>query len=327
MRKLTTLCCLLAVIGVSFFACQKNDRITPNSVSVSTTTSLSKQVIAFENQKVDYQYLSSKKEIDTIIRPDSTYHNTARFVLTYFDIFEEEKEKSYTPNKLKSALLEAGLSVQEAQKRTHRIFSTMDCSPTYLAETGTLLSPILPLHTEGVFICELFKPYDASQEEKFSDITSGNNGVKVLFKKNNGNEHVKQVNRLLGVCGSIAAYGGNRIELVFRSIENDSLINYLLNYRDVRFVLQETRGYTEGDVMYLKLILGELTEEEVWLLFETEILPELQKTEEVNFEQTFGYQLNRLYFRYNYIEITGSTGRLGYTIYDLEGFTETEGMF
>ncbi len=320
MRKLTTFCCFAAATSFLFFACQKSSHIETDLTAI--TDPESRQILEQTEKSLDYQHFTAHQELNETAQPSTTPTSSARFVLTYFSNFEEETEKSYSPTTFKSALLEVGLSETEAQQRTNHVFLTMNCSPTYLTETAQLLSPTLPSHTEGVFICELFKPYQASQTATFSECTSKNGGVKVFQTKIHATESVKEVNRLLGVCGSVAAYGDNRIELFFKNSGESMAASHLLKYQDVRLVLQETHGYNEGEAIYLKLILGELSEQEVWLLFNKDILPTLQKRAHFVFEQTKDSRLVRLFFRYNYLEIVHNTGRLGYTIYDLDGFED-----
>lgn len=323
MRKLTTFCCLTTAIITLFMACQKDGGAESSlNFTQASPPSVSSHVVALTNQNLDYQHFQTHQNPNEAVQPTPTLNNAARLILTYFNLLGEEKEKTYTSVAFKSALIESGLSEKEAERRTERIFASMHCSPTYLTETARLLSPTLPPHTEGAFICELTKPYDFSQIETFLEKNVRNIDATAYYKKNSLNERVKEVNKLVGVSGSIAAYGDNRIELFIKTSENGSSTSQRINYQDVRLVLQEVHGYTEGEAIYLKLILGGLTEQEVWLLFETEILPILQKNNKITFEKTNSLRMERLYFRYNYVEITGSTGRLGYTVYDLDGFTD-----
>ncbi len=326
MRKLTTMCCLAAVFGTSFMGCQKNESdllslpLTPPS-SNAVLRPLSNRVFELTNQSHDYQHFTIHLNPSDTAQPIVTLNNNARFALTYFHLFEGEKEKIYTLATFQSTLIEAGLSESEAKQRTYRIFNTSDCSPTYLTETAQLLSPTLPAHTEGAFICELYKPYQASQTETISRRTLPNDVPKILYKKTSATENIKDVHKLVGVSGSIMAYGNSRVELFYNLKEAHSPISLRLDPQEVRLILQATRGYTEGEAIYLRLILGGLTEQEVWQLFEIDIFPELQKTNKINPEKREAVVLTRLVFRYNYVEIMGSTGRLGYTVYDLEGFT------
>ena len=313
MGKLTVLCCLATATCVSFFACQKNDSFESFSSNVQSPPSVPSQVVELTNQALDYQHFVTHQNLSEAVHPSQTLSNAARFVLSYFSLFEGEKVKTYTMSGLKLALIEAGLSEKDAQRRTERIFITTDCSPTYLTETAQLLSPILPPHTEGAFICELFKPYDEAQLETFTENTGSNSATKVLYKKTNLTERIKEVNRLVGVSGSITAGGDSQVLLYF----NHSSATHRLEPQDIRVLLHEKHGQTEGEEMYIKLILGTLTEQAVWQLFESEILPALQKNTHFN----FGSSLERIAFRYNYVEIMDNTGRLGYTIYDLDGFT------
>jgi hypothetical protein len=322
MRKLIMFCCFIAAITFLIFACQKNDDFEsnlPNSEQLlgdTPSVSESKQVQTLTSQNGDYPHFTSHKSLDIAVQKPTEPTSLSRFALTYFSDLEGEKEKIYTSKAFKNALIEAGLSEKEAQNRTNRIFESMNCSPAFMTETAQLLSPTLPSHTEGVFICELFKPYDYAKVDALIERTTKNDGTSILLKKAGANPCVKSVNRLSGVCGSIAAVGGNKIELFLTDIDNNVPIGHSFNYQDVRLILQESHGYTEGEAVYLKLILGELTEQEVWLLFEKEICPELQKKD----RSMARSQIVRLVFRYNYVEIMGNTGRLGYTIYDLDGF-------
>lgn len=319
MRKLTTLCCFAAVLGTSFMSCQKNES---DLLSVlPTTPSVSNHVLALTTQSLDYQHFTINQNPSDTALPTLTLNNNARFALTYFNLFEGEQEKIYTITSFKTSLLEAGLSEKEAQRRTDVIFNTSGCSPTYLTETAQLLSPTLPPHTEGAFICELYKPYDPSQIETFTERVSKKDVPKILYKKTSLTENIKEVHKLVGVSGSVVAHGNSRIEVTYNVKDGNTPLKLSLEPQDVRLILQAKRGYTEGEAIYLKLILGGLTEEAVWQLFETDICPELQKTNRMDSEKKENLMFSRLFFRYNYVEITGNTGRLGYTVYDLEGFT------
>lgn len=319
MRKLTTLCCLAAILGTSFISCQKNES---DLLSVQPAPpSVSNHVLELTEQSLDYQHLTVNQNPSDTALPILTLNNASRFVLTYFHLFEGEKERIYTIASFKSTLIEAGLSEKEAQRRTDIIFNTSSCSPTYLTETAQLLSPTLPPHTEGAFICELYKPYDPSQIETFTERVSKYDVPKILYKKTGLTENVKEVHKLVGVSGSVVAHGNSRIDVTYNVKEGNTPFTLRLEPQDVRLILQAKRGYTEGEAIYLKLILGGLTEEAVWQLFETDICPELQKTNRIDREKKDDLQFSRLFFRYNYVEITGNTGRLGYTVYDLEGFT------
>lgn len=320
MRKFTTLCCFAAILSISLLGCQKNES---DLLSIQTIPpSVSTHVVALTNQSFDYQHITTHKSPNDTVQPASTLNNNARFALTYFHLFEGEKEIVYTLSTFKSALIEAGLSEKEAQRRVYRIFNSSDCSPTSLTETGQILSLSLPPHVDGAFICELYKPYDPSEIETFLEKTKGNEVVKVLHKKTNATENIKEVHKLVGVSGSIVAHGNSRIELIYNAQSSNSPTTIRLEPQEVRLMLQSIRGYTEGEAIYLKLILGDLTEQEVWQLFETDIFPELLKTNRVNDRRSDYALFSRLFFRYNYVEITGNTGRLGYTVYDLEGFTD-----
>ncbi len=319
MRKLTTLCCLAAVFGTSFMSCQKSES---DLLSVlPTPPSVSNQVLALTNQSLDYQHFTINQNPSDTALPILTLNNNARFALTYFNLFEGEQERIYTITSFKSTLLEAGLSDKEAQRRTDVIFNTSSCSPTYLTETAQMLSPTLPPHTEGAFICELYKPYDPSQIETFTERVSKYDVPKILYKKTGLTENVKEVHKLVGVSGSVVAYGNSRIEVTYNVKDGHTPLKLSLEPQDLRLMLQTKRGYTEGEAVYLKLILGGMTEESVWQLFETDIFPELQKMNRINAEKKDDLPFSRLFFRYNYVEIMGNTGRLGYTVYDLEGFT------
>ncbi len=319
MRKLTTVCCLAAALGMSFLGCQKNESdllpLQPQPPSVSN------HVFELTNQSLDFQHFTIGQNPSDTVQPVSTLNNRSRFALTYFDLFEGEKEKTYTLSSFKSTLMEAGLSAKEAQRRAERIFNSSDCSPTYLTESAQLLSPTLPLHTEGTFICELYKPFDPSQIETFSVSNSQNDVAKILYKKTSLTENIKDVHKLVGVSGSIVAHGNSRVDVIYTIKDVNTPFTLRLEPQEVRLMLQASRGYTEGEAIYLKLILGGLTEQEVWQLFETDIFPELQTRNRINAEKKDDLRLSRLFFRYNYVEITGNTGRLGYTVYDLEGFT------
>ena len=320
MRKFTTLCCFAAVLSMSILSCQKSESdlipVQPTTPSVPT------RVVEFANQKLDYQHLTTIQNPNDTAQTSPTLNNNARFALTYFHLFEGEKERVYTLTNFKSALIEAGLSEKNAQLRTFRIFNSTNCSPAYLTETGQLLSLTLPPHVEGAFICELYKPYDASQVETLLERRMRNNEIKVLYKKTNLTEHIKDVHKLVGVSGSVVGHGNSRIELIYDAKSSASPTSLRLEPQEVRLLLQSKRGYTEGEAIYLKLILGGLTEQEVWQLFETDIFPELQKANRINARKSDNELFSRLFFRYNYVEITGNTGRLGYTVYDLEGFKD-----
>ena len=320
MRKFTTLCCFAAVLTMSVLGCQKNE-LELLSIQISTPSVLT-NVIALTNQSIDYQHITADKNPNDTAQPTSTLNNNARFALTYFHLFEGEKEIVYTLSSFKSALIEAGLSEKEAQRRIYRIFNSSDCSPTYLTETGQILSVTLPPHVDGAFICELHKPYDSSEIETFLEKTKSNNLVMVLPKKTSLTEDIKEVHKLVGVSGSIVAHGNSRIELIYKGKASNSPTTLSLEPQEVRLMLQATRGYTEGEAIYLKLILGGLTEQEVWQLFGTDVFLELQKTNRISARRADEVLFSRLFFRYNYVEITGNTGRLGYTVYDLEGFTD-----
>ncbi len=320
MRKLTTVGCFAAVLSLSFLSCQKSESdLIP---AQSTPPSVPTRVMEFTHQRLDYQYLTTIQHPNDTVQPSSTLNNNGRFALTYFPLFEGEKEITYNLSTFKSALIEAGLSERDAQLRTFRIFNSTSCSPAYLAEIGQLLSSTLPPHVEGAFICELYKPYDASQVETLLERGMRNEVAKVLYRKTSLTEGIKDVHKLVGVSGSVVAHGNSRIELIYDAQSSTSPTSLRLEPQEVRLLLQSTRGYTEGEAIYLKLILGGLTEQEVWQLFETDIFPELQKANRVNARKSDKALFSRLFFRYNYVEITGNTGRLGYTVYDLEGFKD-----
>lgn len=327
MRKLTTLCCLAAVIGTSFMGCQKNEsdllqlQSTTPSPTYRDASTESRHVLELTNQNLDYQHFTINQNPSDTALPILTLNNASRFALTYFNIFEGEQERIYTITSFKSTLLEAGLSEKEAQRRTELIFNTSSCSPAYLTETAQLLSPTLPPHTEGTFICELYKPFDPSQIETLFEKTTHNNVAKTLYKKTSLTENIKNVHKLVGVSGSIVAHGNSRVDVIYNVNNVNTPITLRLEPQEVRLILQARRGYTEGEAIYLKLILGGLTEEAIWQLFETDIFPELQTRNRIDAEKKDDLRFSRLFFRYNYVEITGTSGRLGYTVYDLEGFT------
>jgi hypothetical protein len=327
MRKLTTLCCLAALFGTSFLSCQKNES---DLLSIETTfpsstnrdvSTVSHHVLELTNQSFDYQHFTINQNPSDTVQPTLNLNNTSRFALTYFNIFEGEQERIYTLTSLKSTLMEAGLSEKEAQKRTDRIFNTSSCSPAYLTETAQLMSPTLPSHTEGAFICELYKPFDLSQIETLFEKSTHNDVAKILYKKTGLAEKIKNVHKLVGVSGSIVAHGNSRVDVIYNVKDVNTPLTLRLEPQEVRLILQARRGFTEGEVIYLKLILGGLTEQEVWQLFETDIFPELQTKNRMDADKKDDLRFSRLFFRYNYVEITGNTGRLGYTVYDLEGFT------
>ena len=324
MRKLTTMCCLAAAISVSFLGCRKNDNLVPNSFfSTTAPPSVFNHVLPLTEQSLDFQHIETHQNPNDAVQPSPTLNTNARFVLTYFPFFEGEKDTTYTERTFLSALLESGVHLKEAEQRTNRIFKTQDCSPLFLTETAQLLAPTLPRHITGAFICELFKPYDENRIETFLEKTSKNKGTTMFYTKKSMTECVKEVNKLVGVSGSIAAYGDSQVVLYLFDNEAHTPFERRFEAQQVRLILQKTQGYTEGEAIYLKLILGQLTEEEVWLLFEKNILPEWQLA---NQDHPTAY-LVRLAFRYNYVEITGSRGRLGYTIYDLDGFMDKTTVF
>ncbi len=322
MRKLTTVCCLAAALGTSFLSCQKNESDLLSLQSPSP--SVSSHVSELTNQSLDFQHFTIGQNPYDTVQPVSTLNNSSRFALTYFNLFEGEKEKIYTITSFKSTLIDAGLSEKEAHRRTERIFNTSSCSPAYLTETAQLLSLTLPPHTEGTFICELYKPFDPSQIQTLTERTSRNDVAKILYKKTSLTENIKDVHKLVGVSGSIVAHGNSRVDVIYNVNDVNTPITLRLEPQEVRLILQARRGYTEGEAIYLKLILGNMTEQEVWQLFETDIFPELQTRNRINAEKKDDLRFSRLFFRYNYVEITGNTGRLGYTVYDLEGFTNNK---
>ena len=247
MRKFTTLCCFAAVLILSLLGCQKNES---DLLSIQTTTpSVLTNVVALTNQSLDYQHIATDKSPNDTAQPISTLNNNARFALTYFHLFEGEKEIVYTLSTIKSALIEAGLSEKEAQRRIYRIFNSSNCSPTYLTETGQILSVTLPPHVDGAFICELYKPYDPSEIETFLERTKGNNLAMVLPKKTSLTDDIKDVHKLVGVSGSIVAHGNSRIELIYNKQSNNSPTTLSLEPQEVRLILQSRRGYTEGEAI------------------------------------------------------------------------------
>lgn len=313
------MCCLAVALGTSFISCQKNESdLLPLQ---PTTPSVSHSILELTNQSLDYQHLTVSQNPSDTALPILTPNNASRFALTYFDLFEGEKEKTYTLISFKSTLIDAGLSEKEAQRRTDRIFNTSSCSPAYLTETAQFLSLTLPPHTEGAFICELYKPFDPSQIETLTERTTRNDVAKIIYKKTSPTENIKNVHKLVGVSGSVVAHGNSRVDVIYNVNDVIAPITLRLEPQEVRLILQSRRSYTEGEAIYLKLILGGLTEQEVWQLFETDIFPELQTRNRINAEKKDDLRFSRLFFRYNYVEITGNTGRLGYTVYDLEGFT------
>ena len=122
------------------------------------------------------------------------------------------------------------------------------------------MSVTLPPHVDGAFICELYKPYDPSEIETFLERTKGNNLAMVLPKKTSLTDDIKDVHKLVGVSGSIVAHGNSRIELIYKGKASNSPTTLSLEPQEVRLILQGTRGYTEGEAIYLKLILGGLTD-------------------------------------------------------------------
>ena len=321
MRKLTSVCLLSVACTSLFMGCQKDDSmpiepsITPSRL-YRDISSVSRQVLELKSQKSDFQHITAQYSQE-VAQPTTTPNNsTARFTLTYFSFFGGEKDTIFNETQLLTTLIKAGLSDKEARLRTDCLFKTNQCSPLFLTETARLIAPVLPSHTEGSFICELFKPYDAGQLETFQEKTLHN--APIVYQKRSIHEPIKAVNKLIGVSGSIAAFGNTHIELYLNNNEANTHFVQRFDAQEVRRILQKTRGYTEGEAVYLELILGTLSEQTVWFLFENDIVPEWKKTSNTHFDT----RLARLSFRYNYVEIIGNIGRLGFTIYDLDGFVD-----
>lgn len=315
MGKLTSLCLLSAACTTLFMGCQKD-----NAVFFGQTIhpSVSKQVLELKGQKTDFQHITAQYLQETA-QPVTTPNNSAaRFVITYFSFGGGEHDTVFNEIQLLSALQSVGLNDKVARNRTNLLFKTDQCTPLYLTETARLIAPSFPQHTEGTFICELFKPYDGMQSETVGEKVLSNDPYKVPFKKRNVLNGIKTVNKLVGVSGSVATYGDSYIKLYFNEQSVSEPTMHRLETQEVRRILQTIRGYTEGEAIYLKLILGTLTEQETWLLFTNEVVPEWQKTNNTPIEARFA----RFSFRYNYVEILGEIGRVGFTIYDLDGFTD-----
>lgn len=323
MRKLTSICLLSAACSSLFMGCQKDNSMFFGQSNAQSTPSVSQQVLELKGQKTDFQHITAQYLQETVQPITTPNRSAARFVITYFSFGGGEHDTVFNETQLFTALLSVGISDKTARNRTNLLFQTDQCSPLFLTETARLIAPSLPRHTEGVFICELFKPYDATQLEVFDERTSENSPMKVLYKKINGINSVKTVNKLVGVSGSVATYGDSYIKLYFNEQTSSESAIQRLETQEVRRILQKTRGYTEGEAVYLKLILGTLTEQEVWLLFANEVVPEWKRTNDFPSEALF----TRLAFRYNYVEILGEIGRVGFTIYDLDGFTDSMTAF
>jgi hypothetical protein len=337
MRKLTHVCLLAGACTAIFLGCQKHGILSFDDL---TTPSLQQHVLAYESQSIDFQHITAKNLIETaqltapissnltsarnkfpvtFIPPTPTTSNSnARFVITYFSPSEGEKDTTFNEPQLLAALLNAEVSLHNALRRTNCLYKTKQCSPSALTETARLIASTLPSHTEGAFICTLFKPFEDEQLVTLEEKTSRHNVVsKIMYKKKDMNEKVKAVNRLIGVSGSVAAFGSTQITLYFHQNNAQLPAQKSIEAQEIRRILKKLHGDTEGDALYLHLILGQLTEESVWLLFENDIVPEWRKT---NDEQPNG-PLARLSFRYNYVEILGSVGRVGFSVYDLEGYS------
>lgn len=321
MGKLTSVCLLSVAYTTLFMGCQKDNAVSFEQPTIPSV--LSRQVSDLKGQEADFQHITAQyasEAAEPITTPNSS---DARFVITYFSFWEGEKDTIFRETQLFAALLHVGLSNGDARRRTNLLFRTDQCSPLFLTETARLIAPSLPVHTEGTFICELFKPYASNPTRIVSERTPQRSPMKELYKEANLESPIKTVNKLVGVSGSVAAYGDSFVKLYFSQQTADAPIIQRLEAQEVRRILQKTRGYTEGEVVYLKLILGTLTEQETWLLFANEVIPEWQKTNLLPAEARF----TRLSFRYNYVEILGETGRVGFTIYDLEGFTDSMTAF
>jgi hypothetical protein len=300
--------------------CQKDNAV---SLGQSIHPSVSKQVLELKGQKTDFQHITAQYLQETAQPITTPNSSAARFVITYFSDLGGEHDTTFSETQLLSALQSVGLNDKAARSRTNLLFQTDQCSPLFLTETAQLIAPSLPRHTEGTFICELFKPYDGTQSETVGEIVMPNSPNKVLLKKRNMMNGIKTVNKLVGVSGSVATYGDSYIKLYFNEQTVSEPTMHRLETQEVRRILQTIRGYTEGEAVYLKLILGTLTEQETWWLFANEIVPEWQKTNNTPIEARFA----RLSFRYNYVEILGEIGRVGFTIYDLDGFTDSMTAF
>jgi hypothetical protein len=335
MRKLTAFCLPLAVMSFLFLACREsfsefsfwteNGSIHSNQnpdkgISENDVLSEYKQ----QNQGFPFFNLKSGFLLNMPIvgqkgddrAPYRRFAPTrAVLKIVYFDPIEGEKELFFKQHELEDALLLSDVNINEAVRRTKLIFETLDCSPAILVETALLIEPILPPHTEGVLIASLNKPY-----EPISDLIEKNtkNPIAKIERKRLAEQSLKEVNSLIGVAGSVMAHGSSRIEFYFCTPESTHIDSCSLTPQSIREILVQMYGNTEGEQTYRKLLLGDLSETNVWSLFTQTLIPYIQRENPALIMAWGERPLRRLWFRYNYMLTQGTTGRLGFTIYDLD---------
>jgi hypothetical protein len=236
--------------------------------------------------------------------------NTPYFSIFFFNEIGQEQTENLDRDNLTQRLRQVGMPPKTAEERVEKIFGSANCSPTYLVETADRIAATLPTHEEGLYAAEVRKPTIAAT---LSTQVLNRRYAAVHWVYGMGQlpqSEVKRVHLTLGVAGSLMARGDSKVEIW---LKNGSYRQY--DPQLVRTILKEKHGDTEGDKLFAQLILGELTEQAVWSLFKQEIVPNVYQDDKNG-------QLQRLFFRYNYVLLNNGTGRVGYTIYDMDG-TET----
>jgi hypothetical protein len=336
MRKRHT-CIAAAVIGLValFGSCQKdnteaqlttdftafsskNTPSTKESLRTVSTTICGNHctVLPFDGQNewtlpvkiTDNQFFTTKANDRRVEGLES--QDAPIFSIFYFANDDSEQTLELTRSELTTRLQEVGFPETAVSKRVEKIFGSVECSPTFLAETAVMVAATLPPHYEGIYAAEVRKPTLSGQNRTIFYENSHRTAA-VYGANSAANSDIKGVKLTLGVAGSLMTRGDSKAEIW---LENGSFRRY--DAQDIRAVLRQKRGDTEGDAVFVKLILGELTEQDVWTLFRREILPALVLNESER-------QLQQVYFRYNYIVFEGNTGRIGYTIYNMDGQKST----
>jgi hypothetical protein len=318
-----------AVVVLLLNGCHKDavlpsETVLSNDFSLTYTPSVNKTflgnewtVLPFDGQQtasIPYQITDNQffttKTLDGRMEGDSL-DTTPIFSIFFFDAAGQEQTQDLNRRELTERLREVGLTQNAAFSHAERIFGTADCSPTYLVEIAERIAPTLPAHEEGLYAAEVRKPtITPSFTTMIFERPAKRHWVYGIGET--PQSPVKRVNLTLGVAGSLMARGNSKVEMWFK----DGAFRQF-NPQGVRMAMHQIHGDTVGEVLFSRLILGELTEQAVWTLFQKDILrcmyPDMKDK-----------PLKRLFFRYNYLVIKNGEGRIGYTIYDMDGAENTD---
>jgi hypothetical protein len=225
-----------------------------------------------------------------------------------------EQRKPFRRAELVSALERGGMGRSDAEERCRKIFNSTICTPTFLAQTAKLVSGVLPPHVPDFYVASLHQPFR----------TSGflnNERAANVFYKHLERSQIKEVMHLEGVYGNVVyASGDPLLEITFDE-DGDFRFPYnnvSLSVTELRTMLASFLSETQAEDWYRRFLVGDISEEEIWQVFEARILPKLlENSQNSRFLGTAA--LTKLQFHATYAALRQSQIQMGYTTLNLIG--------